>query len=261
MAFQENKPPDRDRMGLYVVGGAFKTPKKVADDTSIRVRPSWAPDNNRFAYVTVEPEYDVYIYTLATGVSEKVHPGEEKTHYPAWSPDGKHIAYIVNDESDTLHILNMEDKTSRITIPNGTFAAWSPDGTQFAFWDTPGNRYDGIPDLKVMNIDGTNQRLLVNLRTRNVNWSPDGTQLAYQVAKEDGVHICMVTIETAKERCLILDNGSFELGPVWSPDGKKLAFSATDRTFPGFSVFIINADDSDLTLIEDSPNPFFLMWW
>jgi Tol biopolymer transport system component len=256
VAFQETRLPDPDLVGLYVVGGAFTIPKKVAEDTLFPNQVSWSPNNKQFAYVAIEPERHVYIYTLETGVSERLHPGNVQTTSPAWSPDGKHIAYLSYGQPDTLHIINLADKTSQIIIPNAIFAVWSPDGKRFAFWDTP-----KFSDLKVMNVDDITQRVVVGFPTRNVDWSPDGTQLAYQVAKEDGVHICMLTIDTGQERCLTLETYTFWKGPFWSPDGKKLAFSTVDYTMTVHSIFIINADGSDLKRIGYSPNVLFLMWW
>jgi Tol biopolymer transport system component len=263
VAFQETRLPDPDLVGLYVVGGAFTIPKKVAEDTLFPNQVSWSPNNKQFAYVAIEPERHVYIYTLETGVSERLHPGNEQTADPAWSPDGKYITYNSNSQPETLYIMNVSDKTSRITIPNGTFAAWSPDGKQFAFWDTPGysDLDEGRPYLKVMKVDDATQRVVVGFLTRNVDWSPDGTQLAYHALKADDKKICMLTIDTGQEKCLTLETYAFQLGPIWSPDGENLVFSAIGYTKPIYSIFIINADGSDLKQIGDTPKPAFLMWW
>jgi Tol biopolymer transport system component len=263
VAFYDRSPQKNYEMNLYVVGGAFEKPKIVAENTLQPNQLSWSPDSKQLAYVSKEPQRRVYIYTLKTGVSELLHSGDAPTSDPYWSPDGKYLAYQVRSQPPVLHITIVDSKTTTFTIPYGTFAAWSPDGRQFSFWDAPPDLYDpGYPDLKIMGVDGTNQRVVLSSRTNNVDWSPDGKHLAYQVAKDDAAYPCMLTLETGQEICLDLGTRAFfDAGPFWSPDSKKLAFTARTYVFHGIQIFIVNADGSDLKMVEGSSDAGFFLWW
>lgn len=105
---------------------------------------------------------------------------------PAWSPVNDQITFVSNDSSDDeIWVINKDGSGARqLTSSNETFNAreigkdtfipevnghpsWSPDGTQIIFWSNrTGNR-----QLWIMNVDGSEQRLLMDWNPYN-DWEP-----------------------------------------------------------------------------------------
>jgi serine/threonine-protein kinase len=108
--------------------------------------------------------------------------------------------------------------------------AWHPDGRALAI-AVRGTETTG---LLHQNLDGT-QRLLVSAPDtsfiRNFSWSPDGTQLAYTVQTGSQHDIWVLTMGDEPTSAPLLDSAATEYGPVFSPDGRWLAYvsSASGR--------------------------------
>ena len=98
-----------------------------------------------------------------------------------WSPDGNKLlyskrtptqydAYILDIlSSNSVHILRYEDNTNISSL------RFSPDGTMISYYvsNSPDKFY-----LYVMNVDGTNNRLISNQSTEG-SWSPDSKSIVY----------------------------------------------------------------------------------
>jgi Tol biopolymer transport system component len=125
---------------------------------------------------------------------------------PAYSPDGRKIAFtrVTPGGGRGLYVMNADGSNwHRLTLGIDTSPAWSPDGTTIAFKRSRG----GKSEIYVMNADGSNQHPLTRHRPRPVDSSTDDPA--------EPEH------------------------PTWSPDGRKIAFTAGD------TITIINADGSN----------------
>ncbi|MCK5740205.1 PD40 domain-containing protein [bacterium] len=114
----------------------------------------------------------------------------------------------------------------------------SPDGKKIAFIREQ--------SLWGMNIKGSMPRLLVESWNDPVfNWSPDSKWLAY--SKEDDEYNADIFIISANggEPVNITRHPDYDVAPVWSVDGKKLAFTAKrhNDTFDIWYVWLQEADD------------------
>jgi Tol biopolymer transport system component len=132
----------------------------------------------------------------------------------------------------------------------------SPDRRWIAFDGTPpGQRPLSQFDIQVMRRDGTGRRTLVPSPDRETDpqWSPDGTRLSYvRLAEADEQDFRKSWIWTMRPdgtgaKRLVLGNNA-----RWSPDGKRLVFSAPTARSDG-DLFVINADGSGLRLLLSTP--------
>jgi len=186
----------------------------------------------------------------------------------AWSPDGGKIAFEsfrALDGSDAgsanavINIWVMKNDGSGATALTHLTAAnahcsgpvWSPDGSKIAFSSfraLDGSDAAGTDNVWVVNADGTGAAPLTKLTVSAVNsepvWSPDGSKIAFVSSRAlDGSNaantnntrnIWAMNSDGAGASPLskITANGVFSFGPVWSPDGSKIAFHS-ERALDG----------------------------
>src|SRR5919109_418430 len=184
------------------------------------------------------PQYDSLFLVNPDGSAMRRLAGRVGLSQPDWSADGSRIAFVrdgslwVMDSDGTGQVRLLESADPRIYEAH---PSWSPDGTRIAFvrpfdhgiFDTcPTNTGTGV---FIMDADGSDPHRITNQGCRGrVAWSPSGESLAILGA---GGAITLLAPDGERLRSfpppgLPRDRIGFgTAGPVWSPDGRLLAFS------------------------------------
>jgi len=164
------------------------------------------------------------------------YPGSEI--HPAISPDGSRIAFVWNGGEEGNYDVFVKQRNTetplRLTATEADecFPAWSPDGTEIAYCLIG----DGEISINVIPAIGGSPRRVATAGgvISGLDWSSDGDLLAY--GARDGadapVRVFVCTLSTGEARPVTepeaLSRGDFR--PVFSPDGRRLAFIRGDRT-------------------------------
>lgn len=205
---------------------------------TISLTPRWSPDASRIAFTCFEPANGVVsaqicMYSLDAGklVSFSRYRGTNSS--PTWSPDGSQVMFSSSMQGNAEIYLSdaSGNKPKRLTFSSPTTAstspAWNPKtGQSVAYVSDRG----GVPQLYMMNADGTNSAKLDLPDMGYVidpSWSPNGQFLTFSWRRPSGNYDIYV-MDVASRRIIELtrDAGRNER-PSWAPDGRHIVFEST----------------------------------
>ena len=100
-------------------------------------------------------------------------------------------------------------------------------------------------------------------------WSPDGSRIAFLSPPDDvydvdvismfGVYDIYTMFPDGSDVVNLTNNPGSHRFPTWSPDGKKIAFASHAKGEVG-GIFVMNADGSDLTLLNPTVSHDGIQW-
>ena len=190
-----------------------------------------------------------------------------------WAGDGSHLVFAVGDLIWTLEIAgNRLRQVANVNpdeseLPYRFHADVSPGGSQIVYSTceyppiVSGHRSDfrGY-EIATINLDGTGRtRVTTSYAFNNYPaWSPDGTQIAYILNTADSRSTAEYDPDTA--RVFLIAPDAWPIlqvesearpllyPPVWSPDGRRLAFLASAEKPPAFeqAVYTVQLDRSEV---------------
>jgi Tol biopolymer transport system component len=167
----------------------------------------------------------------------------------SWSPDGKKIAFFASRDEDAdirakyrtpyqfpLYVMNAAGGNLKrlLDFPVSSFA-WSPDSRKMlfvsAYEDPARNDEEIVKGFKnplsavyILDLDtGTQQRVTGFGQNCYGSWSPDGTMLALSFGDAQSSDIYTSSLD-GKHTFRIVEKTGINVKPVWSPDGKRIAY-------------------------------------
>jgi Tol biopolymer transport system component len=242
----------RGRTSINVVDADGTEGKRLARGGD----PAWSPDGGKLAFVS-GPNGNYEIYVMNTDGSRQQnlsrHPAQDS--HPVWSPDGRRIAFLsTRDRQPALHgaylyVMRADGSgLRRLThdlVHGDVSPVWSPDGRTIRF-----GRY-------IVNADGSGAPLTTNVPLAGA-WSPDGRKIAFRGAFPPGswgspranYDVYVMNADGSGQRRLTRAR-AFDGDPVWSPDGRSIAFrSMRDGNA---ELYVMNPDGSGQRRLTRGP--------
>jgi Tol biopolymer transport system component len=227
-------------------GQAHRVTRDPADDRE----PAWSPDGRKIAFASERIHgpsgysSDLYVINADGSGERRLTHDLWAPQYPAWSPDGRKIVFSVSDFGNGIYVINADGSGQRRLGPGGPEPQWSPDGRRIAYVDGSSGSFQ----LYVMNADGTAKHQLAQSGDY-LSWSPDGKKIAFMhdpnlrrspPAKVSPEIYVINADGTGLKR--LTNNRVWDQAPLWSPDGKMIAFF-TIRNGDD-EIYVMNADGS-----------------
>jgi len=211
--------------GLYLFRGrgeeapaaALYRPVQLTTSTGLDVFPAFAPDGRTIVYASDRTgRFELYRLPLAPGGREIALTTDGRQNLsPAWSPDGETIAYHAKSVGGVWLIPALGGVPRQLTT-FGSRPSFAPDGSALvlesgSIVDFAANSLGALPPsvLWIAPLDGAPPRPLT------------------RVGRPSGGH------------------GAAS----WSPDGKRIAFAAYDRT--SSEIWVVGVDGEDLVQVSE----------
>jgi Tol biopolymer transport system component len=167
-------------------------PAPLLRDRFYKCDPAWSPDASRLAYSSDRGgKLDIWLRDLHTGEDVQLTRFSKAAVSAAWSPDGTLIAFL--DQTGSLHTVAVATGAVRKVFD----ALWQPGRPTWS----PDGRYIAMAAFKPYSAryrEGLSEILVIDRTTGHATYTPALPNLSLSTRGDDG--------------------------PVWSPDGKSMAF-------------------------------------
>ncbi|HTM47945.1 MAG TPA: S9 family peptidase [Bryobacteraceae bacterium] len=206
--------------------------------------PRWSPDGRWLAYVSkpkTGASYEIHVMDFAGGPVREITsgtPAEYSNSGPVWSPDGRRLAFTqtrADQKKDILLVAELKSGLIRRVSPEGGehnyYAAdWSPDGRRLLITSNALNRFSnvGLLDPECGAIEWITRE----------TWDCEagefrGRFITYESNVDGNSRVYLFDIRTRRRKAVGGRDGLSTLGSeVFSPDGKRVLFSASGPTAP-----------------------------
>ncbi|MCC6896652.1 MAG: PD40 domain-containing protein [Anaerolineae bacterium] len=248
-------------------GHNFKILSNLRSDSSGFMSPRWSPDGTTLAF-DLSVSYVTQLYTLdvASETTTRLAPFGETTDTgnPAWSPDGQQIAFVKyrkfsdlaeSDPQDSgIYVMNVDGSENHAIALNAVGQPyWSPDGAKIAF--------NGGNGIYIANAAGTELDKVYDTANSIMflaGWSPNGEQLLLRGSIADNQDIYLIDVDGRNLHPISLPSID-DYDPIWSPDGKYIAFSGGETASMGEqSIYLYDIEKQNTAkLTGEASNPIW----
>jgi Tol biopolymer transport system component len=244
------------RSRVRVIPSCGGTPRVVSPDSIDATGPiTWFPASDRLVCGTVR--HAILLIDVKDGKTVIFAKPGQAFLGPTLSPDGRFVAFDVfigphERRTMALWLLPTDGgepfKVSPDSSLGALYSVWSPDSRAVVWRSTrPGTKglwRQPIPTGEPQRIPGTEEG------AGWAGWAPDGQRIAFveQQGSMQGI-IRIASIAGGRPRVLFIVNGDATNRPVWSPDGRWLAYDVVGGD--GSDVWLCSVESGGLIRISD----------
>ncbi|MEK6299618.1 MAG: S9 family peptidase [Acidobacteriota bacterium] len=253
VAFTVTEPVMTDDRSEYVTqihlanaDGSGSTQLTFADKSS--TDPQWSPDGGYLAFTSSRSgKNNIYLLRIGGGEAEQLTTGKSAVSSFAWSPDGRSIAFAIRDPQPEV-----EEK-----------AAKAKDDWRWIDENLKLNQLYVIPIQK--SADGKREPRRITASNFNVeeyDWSPDGNSIVFSHTRTPSANdwttsdLSVADVASGTTRKLA-STGAAESDPMYSRDGKWIAFVLTDdppRWASAASIYVVQSGGGNPKRVCETPD-------
>jgi dipeptidyl aminopeptidase/acylaminoacyl peptidase len=177
-----------------------------------------------------------------------------------WSRDGKQIVFVSNISGrNNLWLVPAEGGWPvQLTVSDQrqTSPAWSPDGKWIAYQSD----YDGDEQWDIFIVSPKTGQVANLTNTREIaeedpTWSPDGRDLAYMVKPKTSsvfeIDVFDMVLRKVQHLTSNTPKDKLNFGPVWSKDGKWIAYTQHQAKGTDSNVFVAEVATGKSSLLTE----------
>jgi Tol biopolymer transport system component len=263
-----------DLMDIFIINADGSGETNLTNNSGIQdMSPIWSPNGKKILF-TSDRTGSVEIYVINIDGTNLIQLTDNigEIGFPNWSPNGKYIIFSAGeggyyfdgknnifDSSLYIHlgIFRVASDGSELVkiINEGIYPKYSPDGKYIIYQSTK-NDQGGIYRMR---LDGS-EIIQLSDEGHNPSWSPDGMKIAYVKIIDNNNNEIFVMNYDGTNQTNLTNSPNRDLDPVWSLDGKKIAFTTRREDYPSCIVMdkpyyseisIMNANGTEQTIISN----------
>ena len=211
--------------------------------------PRWSPDGTRIAFASERNgsgNSKIFVMNADGSDQRRLTVNPARDRLSTWTADGTQVVY--DKEFSEIYAINADGSGGERKLADGLMPSASPYGNRLVFSVGGGG-------LVTMNLDGSDRRQVTPAGNADFSatWSPGGTDLVFTRPSGEDRDVYRVHANGVGLVRLTNTPSRSEVGPVWSPDGTKIAFVGCANplgSVPDCGIYAINRDGSGETQVS-----------